>query len=148
MRVLKSLFLAAALLLPVALVPKATAQISINIGGPPPTCPYGYYGYAPYGCAPYGYYGSGYFYNGIFLGVGPWANWGYRNGWGRHRFYGPRGGRYWPRGYERQHRDWDRRHGGDRGGYRGGERRGYRGGERGGDRGGRHGGDHGGGGRR
>jgi len=23
-----------------------------------PTCPYGYYDYAPYACAPYGYYGS------------------------------------------------------------------------------------------
>ena len=23
--------------------------------GPPPVCPYGYYGYYPYACAPYGY---------------------------------------------------------------------------------------------
>lgn len=129
MRVLKALILAAALLVPLSLVPKATAQVTFTIGGPPPTCPYGYYGYAPYRCAPYGYYGPGYFYNGIFLGVGPWANWGYRHGWGRHRFYGPRGGNYWPHGWERQHRDWDRRHGG-RGDWHGGDHRGGRGGGR------------------
>ena len=50
--------------------PKASAQVSINIGGPPPVCPYGYYDYAPYSCAPVGFYGPGYFYNGIFLGGG------------------------------------------------------------------------------
>ncbi|MGH9617303.1 MAG: hypothetical protein ACRD28_11225 [Acidobacteriaceae bacterium] len=94
MRGLKSLLIAAALLVPLALIPKANAQVSITIGGPPPVCPYGYYGYAPYACAPYGYYGPGYFYNGIFLGVGPWANWGYRHGWSRHRFDGGHGGRY------------------------------------------------------
>lgn len=98
MRGLKYLIIAAALLVPVALMPKANAQISINIGGPPPSCPYGYYGYAPYSCAPYGYYGPGYFYNGIFLGVGPWSNWGYRHGWGNHRFHGGGGGRYRPSG--------------------------------------------------
>src|ERR1700691_4533606 len=75
-------------------LPAASAQISINIGGPPPVCPYGYYGYAPYACAPVGYYGSGYFYNGIFLGMGPWANWGYNHGWGGHRFVNAGGGRY------------------------------------------------------
>src|SRR5882757_124361 len=48
-------------------VPKADAQVSINIGGPPPVCSYGYYDYAPYSCAPVGFYGPGYFYNGIFL---------------------------------------------------------------------------------
>jgi hypothetical protein len=94
MRGFKSLLCAAALLLPLALAPKANAQISVTIGGPPPVCPYGYYGYAPYACAPAGYYGPGYFYNGIFLGVGPWAYWGYRHGWGGHRYRGPGGGRY------------------------------------------------------
>jgi len=104
MRGLKALLLATALLLPfVATVPQVNAQVSIgiNLGGPPPSCPYGYYGYAPYGCAPAGYYGSGYFYNGIFLGVGPWANYGYGHGWGEHRFVERGGGRYGPgeRGY-------------------------------------------------
>ena len=33
-----------------------------------------------------GFYGPGYFYNGIFLGMGPWAGWGYGHGWGSHRF--------------------------------------------------------------
>jgi hypothetical protein len=34
----------------------------------------------------------GYFYNGIFLGIGPWANWGYRPGWDGHRFSSGGGG--------------------------------------------------------
>jgi len=84
------------LLLPFAITPVVNAQISIgiNVGGAPPSCPYGYYGYAPYHCAPAGYYGSGYFYNGIFLGVGPWSNYGYSHGWGEHRFVERGGGRY------------------------------------------------------
>jgi hypothetical protein len=94
MRGLKTLLCTAALVASLALAPIGSAQISINIGGPPPVCPYGYYGYAPYGCAPTGYYGPGYFYNGIFLGVGPWANWGYSHGWGSHRFVRSGGGRY------------------------------------------------------
>ncbi len=100
MRGFKSFLCATALLTSLALVspalvPAARAQIGIgiNIGGPP-MCAYGYYGYAPYACAPYGYYGSGYFYNGIFLGMGPWANWGYAHGWGEHRFEGDGGGRF------------------------------------------------------
>jgi hypothetical protein len=60
----------------------------------PPVCDYGYYDYEPYACAPYGFYGDGYFYNGIFIGVGPWANYGYEHGWGGHRFEGERGGEY------------------------------------------------------
>ena len=76
----------------VALLSTAQAQISISINQP--VCSYGYYDYAPYGCAPSGFYGPGYFYNGIFLGVGPWSNWGYGHGWGGHRFSGSRGGRY------------------------------------------------------
>jgi hypothetical protein len=94
---LRSLFLAgtAALLVPTGLAPTASAQISVGVGiGVQPVCSYGYYNYAPYGCAPSGFYGPGYFYNGIFLGVGPWANWGYGHGWGEHRFQGARGGRY------------------------------------------------------
>ncbi|MGO8720139.1 MAG: hypothetical protein ACLQMO_13110 [Acidobacteriaceae bacterium] len=94
MRGLKALVITAALIVPLAMLPSAKAQVSITIGGPPPVCPYGYYGYAPYACAPYGYYGPGYFYNGIFLGVGPWAYWGYRHGWGGHRFNSGHGGRY------------------------------------------------------
>ena len=94
----------AALLLPLlAFAPKAEAQVSFSVQiGTPPVCPYGYYEYAPYSCAAPGFYGPGYFYNGIFLGVGPWANWGYAHGWGAHRFYRPGGGRYYS-GYWRHH---------------------------------------------
>ena len=62
----------------------ATAQVSfgVNIGGPAPVCPYGYYGYAPYNCAPYGYYGPQWFNGGVFLGAGPWFH-------GPGGFYGP-----------------------------------------------------------
>jgi hypothetical protein len=94
MRGLIGLLCTTALFAPLALAPEANAQIAINIGGPPPICSYGYYGYAPYSCAPVGYYGSGYFYNGIFLGMGPWAGWGYNHGWGGHRFVSAGGGRY------------------------------------------------------
>ena len=83
---------AAAFLATVAFVPMVSAQISISIN--PPVCSYGYYDYSPYGCAPSGYYGPGYFYNGVFLGVGPWASWGYGHGWGEHRFHSAGGGRY------------------------------------------------------
>jgi hypothetical protein len=88
----KVLLCATALLVPLTLVQTVNAQIVINAG--PPVCPYGYYGYSPYSCAPVGFYGPGYFYNGIFLGMGPWANWGYNHGWGGHRFNGGGGGRY------------------------------------------------------
>ena len=92
---MRSLLLAGTttLLAPLALVPTAGAQVVVGIGVQP-VCSYGYYNYAPYGCAPSGFYGPGYFYNGIFLGVGPWANWGYGHGWGEHRFSGGGGGRY------------------------------------------------------
>ncbi|MGA1984432.1 MAG: hypothetical protein ABSG84_18430 [Acidobacteriaceae bacterium] len=93
MRGLKTLVSTTALLVGLALAPAAQAQISISIGVPP-VCSYGYYGYAPYACAPMGYYGSGYFYNGIFLGMGPWAGWGYGHGWGGHRFVNDGGGSY------------------------------------------------------
>jgi hypothetical protein len=52
-------------------VPKAEAQVSIEIGAAP-ECPYGYYQAAPYGCAPYGYYGPEWFTGGVFIGAGPW----------------------------------------------------------------------------
>src|ERR1700678_328164 len=94
---MRSLFLAgtATLLVPLSLAPTASAQVTVGVGiGIQPVCSYGYYNYAPYGCAPSGFYGPGYFYNGVFLGVGPWANWGYGHGWGEHRFNGARGGRY------------------------------------------------------
>src|ERR1019366_8828598 len=93
MRGLKRLVSTTALLVGLALAPAAHAQISISIGVQP-VCSYGYYGYAPYACAPMGYYGSGYFYNGIFLGMGPWAGWGYGHGWGGHRFVSDGGGSY------------------------------------------------------
>jgi hypothetical protein len=93
MRGLKTLVSTPALLVGLALAPAAHAQVSINVGVQP-VCSYGYYGYEPYTCAPMGYYGSGYFYNGIFLGMGPWAGWGYGHGWGSHRFVNDGGGRY------------------------------------------------------
>jgi len=80
------------LLATLALVPTVNAEVVISIN--PPVGSYGYYDYSPYGCAPMGFYGPGYFYNGIFLGVGPWASWGYSHGWGDHRFSGGGGGRY------------------------------------------------------
>ena len=92
MRGLKILLSASALLATLAIAPAARAQVVIDIGAPP-VCSYGYYDYAPYTCAPYGFYGPGYFYNGIFLGMGPWAGWGYGHGWGDHRFSRSGGGR-------------------------------------------------------
>jgi hypothetical protein len=63
--------------------PKASAQISVNIG-PAPVCPYGYYDVPPYNCAPYGYYGPEWFVDGVFIGAGPWFHgpahfWGHVN---------------------------------------------------------------------
>jgi hypothetical protein len=52
-------------------IPKADAQVSVNIGVAP-ECPYGYYDVAPYGCAPAGYYGPEWFSGGVFIGAGPW----------------------------------------------------------------------------
>jgi hypothetical protein len=50
---------------------KTQAQISVNIGAEP-SCPYGYYDYAPYNCAPTGYYGPEWFNGASFIGAGPW----------------------------------------------------------------------------
>jgi hypothetical protein len=118
MRGLKVLLGSTALLVGLALAPAASAQISINIGVQP-SCPYGYYGYAPYQCAPMGYYGPGYFYNGIFLGMGPWGGWGYSHGWGGHRFSNEGGGRYHGGPGRASYRS-DDRQGRGGGGYNGG----------------------------
>jgi hypothetical protein len=93
MRGYKILLSASALIVGMAIAPAARAQIVVGIGVQP-VCSWGYYDYAPYACAPTGFYGPGYFYNGIFLGMGPWAGWGYGHGWGDHRFVNSGGGRY------------------------------------------------------
>ena len=76
---IRSLLLAgaAALLVPAALAPAASAQISIGvgIGAAPPVCPWGYYNYSPYGCAPSGYYGPGYLQRHL-PGCGSMVDWG------------------------------------------------------------------------
>jgi hypothetical protein len=54
-----------------ASVPKAEAQVSIEVGVAP-ECPYGYYDAAPYSCAPAGYYGPEWFKGEAFIGAGPW----------------------------------------------------------------------------
>ena len=54
-----------------ATIPKAEAQVSVDIGVAP-ECPYGYYDVAPYSCAPAGYYGPEWFNAGAFIGAGPW----------------------------------------------------------------------------
>ncbi len=69
---------------------KAQVLFGVNIGGPAPACPYGYYGYAPYSCAPYGYYGPQWFTGGLFVGAGPWFH-------GDRRYYGPVNHDYDPR---------------------------------------------------
>ena len=53
------------------MAPKASSQITVEIGVAP-ECPYGYYDAAPYACAPYGYYGPEWFTGGAFVGTGPW----------------------------------------------------------------------------
>jgi hypothetical protein len=93
MRGFKIFLSASALLAGMAIAPAARAQIVVGVSVQP-VCSWGYYDYAPYACAPVGFYGPGYFYNGIFLGMGPWAGWGYGHGWGEHRFIASGGGRY------------------------------------------------------
>ena len=48
------------------------AQVSVGINIGEPSCPYGYYDYAPYNCAPDGYYGPEWFAGGHFVGAGKW----------------------------------------------------------------------------
>jgi hypothetical protein len=55
----------------VAAAPTAKSQVAVSIGVAP-TCPYGYYDYAPYSCASDGYYGPEWFTGGVFIGAGPW----------------------------------------------------------------------------
>jgi len=64
------------------------AQINISIGAEP-SCPYGYYDYAPYRCSPSGYYSPQYFNGGVFVGVGPWFH-------GANEFHGTVNNRYDP----------------------------------------------------
>ena len=74
-------------------VPKASAQVSVDIGVAP-DCPYGYYDYAPYNCAPTGYYGPEWFIGDVFIGVGPWFH-------GSSDFHGTVNNHYDPqRGYK------------------------------------------------
>jgi hypothetical protein len=51
--------------------PKATAQVTVDVGIAP-DCPYGYFDYAPYNCVADGYYGAEWFNGGVFIGAGPW----------------------------------------------------------------------------
>jgi hypothetical protein len=54
---------------------ESQAQISVGINfGAEPSCPYGYYDYAPYSCAPDGYYGPEWFNGGHFIGAGHWSH--------------------------------------------------------------------------
>ena len=77
----------------IAAVPMAKAQITVSIGAEP-SCPYGYYDYAPYSCSPNGYYGPQYFTSGVFVGVGPWFH-------GANDFHGTVNNRYDPQhGYK------------------------------------------------
>ncbi|SEB76069.1 hypothetical protein [Terriglobus roseus] len=70
--------IAAGVMLAAPRADQAQVSFGVNVGGPAPGCPYGYFDYAPYDCAPYGYYGPDWFNGGIFIGAGPW-------------FHGPRG---------------------------------------------------------
>lgn len=73
MKQFKRLALAAILLGLAMSLPRAQAQLNIQVNiGPQPVCPYGYFDYAPYRCAPFGYYGPAWFSRGIFIGAGPW----------------------------------------------------------------------------
>jgi hypothetical protein len=75
MRGLKTLLVAVTAAAALFLTPslKSNAQVSIGVQfGPEPSCPYGYYDYAPYNCAPDGYYGPEWFSGGHFIGAGHW----------------------------------------------------------------------------
>jgi len=93
---MKKLMLLSVLGISLMAVPAAHAApvvVGIGIGvapvyvGPPPICPYGYFGYYPYACAPYGYYGPEWFSSGVFIGAGPW----FHGFYGRPGFYGRSG---------------------------------------------------------
>src|SRR5271168_4194504 len=86
---MKTLILAAMSFVLFAGTAAAPAQVTIGIGIAP-SCPYGYYDYAPYNCSPYGYYGPDWFNGGLFIGAGPWFH-------GGRGFYGHVDNRYDPR---------------------------------------------------
>jgi hypothetical protein len=94
MRTIVSFALAAVAGIALAATPVVSqAQVSISIGAAP-SCPYGYYDYAPYSCSPSGYYGPQYFTGGAFIGVGPWFH-------GASDFHGTVNNRYDPQhGYK------------------------------------------------
>ncbi len=72
MRIIRYTLLASiALLMFSVSATQSHAQINISIGAEP-SCPYGYYDFAPYNCAPYGYYGPEWFVGGRFVGAGHW----------------------------------------------------------------------------
>jgi hypothetical protein len=93
MRTITSFALVAIAGIALASAPMAQAQVSLSIGVEP-SCPYGYYDYAPYRCSPDGYYGPSYFNGGAFIGVGPWFH-------GANEFHGTVNNRYDPQhGYK------------------------------------------------
>lgn len=94
MRIITSFALAAVAGIAMVATPVVSqAQISISIGVEP-SCPYGYYDYAPYRCSPRGYYGPQYFSGSTFIGVGPWFH-------GQNEFHGTVNNRYDPQhGYK------------------------------------------------
>jgi len=114
MRYLKYLALLGVFVVLAATPSPAKVAIGIHIGHDygyyhvPPACPYGYYPDYPFGCAPYGYWGPQYFVNGVFIGVGPWYRFYYRQPVLYQRWYGP-GYAYFPREHFYRYRedDWD-----------------------------------------
>jgi len=75
MRITKYALTTAAAAALFVLIPATPSHAQVSIGiqlGPEPSCPYGYYDYAPYNCSPDGYYGPQWFNNGVFIGAGGW----------------------------------------------------------------------------
>src|SRR6266542_4753304 len=113
MKFTKYVLLLGTLLVIAAAAAPAQVAVGVQVGpgyydyddlGPPPSCVYGYYSYYPYACAPYGYYGPDYFIGGVFVGVGPWYNYGrryYGRGYYGRGYYGR--GYYGGRGYGSGH---------------------------------------------
>jgi len=97
MRSIKYGLVAAATAAVFLLIPATPSQAQVSIGiqlGPEPSCPYGYYDYAPYNCSPDGYYGPQWFTNGRFIGAGHWHH-------GDANFHGDVNNRYDPQhGYK------------------------------------------------
>jgi hypothetical protein len=75
MRTIKYGLIAAATAGIFLLIPATSSPAQVSVGvqfGAEPSCPYGYYDYAPYNCAPDGYYGPQWFNAGAFVGAGHW----------------------------------------------------------------------------